>query len=1162
MSTHLNDIVTLKASGLKDVKEVNMLVSCELMKNQLKASPVDPSDTILVAQDSLGHAIIFAIGSDHKFRLLKYTNGSNDGFTQIELSSGFKGYDKAVTFDLSEDSQGNINIAVALSKTGSTSTDIFVASQLSNDFSKTNWESFNTLCKKVSGIDANFIADHIRLGVSADQKKPLIVSTGKINNNEFYYEINEKNEAVKLELPENVHKPTEIELGYCFGQKGKFFLYQIGDTQTLECTTIADQFEGSETYDFSPGNSELPQKYRNMTYNCMAVSSGIETNPMTISSDLYIGTNTGVYLFKGGKISKGFQVVSDTIEDVHQVIVAEDEESISVWATASPNRLYYIYGKKEKDGSYTFNDAILFNQNTLHIAPIRNRVKNTNELYLIDQKENVVHFWQDGKTTIWNQRTINVKGGEYLIDFTSFTTNIKLTDQNGTILPNTEVEILSSEWIFANINGQIYSLDVDVPATVKSDNHGNINIIQMTEDISSPILHLNASFLSKTINIYQNGKIEKGLTAIENGNDLKNAKDQDGKPVLSKSLSDDTVNGVAYNLDQLTNAASTHKVGTQEANHVFVTLTDVNVKETGKLNVSHLPSNFSMGMKLSNGVWQHHNPNDGGFISTGGILDDIKTFAGDALHWLEHAFVDGIKLIEKGVTFLKDGVSFVIKKVGEVLHFVLTIADKVLTIVLDTMLTVFKAINWVLKLVGIDLTAILRWLGHLLGLDTVWNAHKVIAALLNNGIDYGAEVLENKLQEIHDFLETNLNKAEDLILSQVLPSNVKSQSLSQAHNLDNPMNSSAGSWVFSQIMHHNLLGGGTGQKLKTNNPFIQFYQDVIEPTVSVTITDIAQVIEDFSSVLSGNVEDAYKLIPDLIKLIIDPIKTIILGVIEFLKDFVGDIQAFLTEELNIPFLSTLYKYFTALMGEEEKLTITNGVALIIAIPYCFVHKVITGETAFSEGDYGMKSPDYFKSLFGHQKKGDFVLTGATSPAEYYSKIGGGIAAIAAIPASIISLISFASEENDSEMGVLDKIGLAFSVVTDALTFPIKKNTDATAGYVLKLITWGLTVIKDIGFKRIPSGVVAAGSEAVVDAVNFCLALPANILNKEDGWSYSQDILSNGGGCAASGGIAAKGTEVGEIVGVIGAGIAYFGAIIGLVNVVKSDDVKYLINPAG
>jgi len=1159
METHFNDILTLPSTGLQDVKSAQILVSCELMKNQVKASPIEPNDNILVAQDSKGQPLIFTIGADGILRLLQFSAGSVDGFSSINLMDGFKDYDKAITFDISEDLKGRISIAFSLSLKTTGFTDVFIAENIPNN---ADWSTFAALCKKAQGIDASFIADHIRLGTTDINNNAMVLATGKINDNEYYYEINGTDfTAVKMELPENVHQATEIEIGFAFGQKAKFFLYGIGDSQTLECTTIADKFEGSLVYDFSPGNAEIPLQYQKMAYNCMQTAYGTQTNPMLISSDLYIGTAQGIFLFNGCKIKDGgFQVVTDKIKDVHQLYITQDTSSISVWAMVSPNNLYYIYGKKSSAG-YTWNDPILFNTETIHIAPIRNKIKLSNELYLVDQNENLIHCWQDPTSTIWNQRTINVKASDYLINLDSFTTKVKITDQDGKILPNENISITSSEWLFVNINGKIYSLDMDNPAIVATDGRGMINIIQLTDNIASPIFHLDAAFLDKIVNIYPNGKIQHGLSQISSGADLQNAKDADGNPVLTQTQSSDTLDGVSSNLSQLTGAAATHKTGVVKDGDLFTSLTDKGTRETGKLNLSHLPDNFIIGMKLENGTWKPHT-DAGGFIRAGGIGDDFLTAVGDAFKWLETAFEDGIKLVEKGVTYLKDGVSFVVKKIGDALHFVLSIADKILTIVLDTLLTVFKAINWVLKLIGIDLQAILRWLGHLLGLDDIWKTHKVIAALMNNGVNYGAGLLESKLQDLESFLSTTLNNAEDMILKQVLPANIASQSLSQSGSIDSPLNSSAGDWIFSQIFNNNLFGGGSSGSV-SHNPFEQFVNDVIQPTVSVLINDLEQFFKDFTGLLSGNIADAYKLIADLIKLVIDPIKTIILGILKFLEDLAGDLAAALTEIVDIPFLNTMYKFFTSLLGEEEDLTIVNAVAFIIAIPYTFISKTMLGHAPFAQDDYGMQSPDYYKNLFSDQTS-PFLLAGSSSGAIAYSKIGGSIASVAGVVASILTLIGFMEDDDGENQGLstLDKIAMGFSVLTASLSFPIKKDDQNHDSYVLKTCTWVLAIIKDLGFKFIPKKEIAAGAEAIADGVIFCMAMPADSLNGENAGAYFQDVLSNCGGAAAAGGMAFKKTEAGLIIGAVGAGIAYIGAIIGLVNCLQSDGIVHNVNPGG
>ncbi|MDV7699266.1 hypothetical protein N6B72_20285 [Chryseobacterium soli] len=1180
MEKHLSDLLTLPASGLQDITSVQMLVSCELMKNQLPASPIEPNDNIQVAQDSNGQPLIFTIGTDGVFRMLRFANGSSEGYTSLDLLSGLTGYDKAITFDLSEDLAGRISIAFALKRQNSNFTDLFIAENIPGD---SDWSAFAASCKKIQGIDSSFTADHIRLGATDINNCALILISGNINSNEYYYQVNGSDlGTVKMELPENVHQPTEIETGFAFGQKGKFFLYNIGGSQTLECTTLADKFEGSIVYDFSPGNASIPAAYRNLVYNCMATATGRETNPMLISSDLYVGTNQGIILFNGCRINNGgFQLVTDQVKDVHQLYITEDANSISLWAMASPSRLYYIYGKKDANG-YTWNDAILFNSGITHIAPIRNKTTLTNELYLVDQNENLIHCWQDPASTIWNQRTLNTKKEAFLLDFNSFTTQVTLADQNGKILAGQQLAISSSEWLFVTINGKVYSLDIDTPAIVPTDSRGMINIIQMTDHIAAPIFHFEAPFLNKVVNIYPNGKIEKSLSVITSGDDLKNAKDPNGNPVLTTVPSGDTLDGVAANLSQMTTAAATHKTGQVKDGDLFVSVTDKGVKESGKLNLSHLPDNFMIGMKLSDGIWQPHTESIG--LMKNSVFDDILTFAGDAFQWLENAFVDGIKLIEKGVTYLKDGVNFVISKVGDVLHFVLTIADKVLTIVLDTMVTVFKAINWVLQLIGIDLQAILRWLGHLLGLDDIWETHKVIAALMTNAVSYGTVLVENGLDQLEAFLSKTLNDAENLVLNQVLPAGISTQSLSQSNSLDNPLNSSAGNWIFSQIANNGLFNGGSAGSV-SHNPFEQFANDVITPTVSALITDLENTFKDFTGLLAGNVDDAFKMIRDLIKMIIDPIKTIILGIIKFLKELTGDLQAALTGSLDIPFLSTMYKYFTALLGEKEDLTIVNAISFIIAIPYTYISKIFIGAAPFADSDYGMKSSGYFNDLFAGQPS-PFKLSGnvaapeasaglirsavtatketsgASSAAINYSRIGGSIASLSSIPAGILNMISFLDDSEEPGLSTMDKVSLGFSVVTAALTFPIKKEGQNEDSYILRTTSWVLSVIKDIGFKFIPVKKIAAGSESIVDIVILCLSLPANILNSENGWSYSQDILSNAGGSAAAGGMALKETEAGPVVGVIGAGIAYFGAVIGMVNCIQSDDIVHLVNPGG
>ncbi len=1160
MNEQLADVIYLPASGLGNIDTINMTVSCELMKNQLPASMIEPSGNILVAQDDQSNALIFTIGMDGVFRLLKFENGTSSGFTEIVLSTGFEAYDRAISFDLSQDTQGRISIAVALQRTGTTNTDVFLAAKLSNDDTKTNWSTFFSLCKKIEGVDSAFTAANIMVGKTDNGKAPLVIVSGNINNIEFYYQINssESYTAVSLAFPQNVHNPAAIELGYAFGQIGKFFLYEIGGSETILCQTMADEWLDSVTYDFSPGNADIPAEYRNLNYNCMATTAGAESNPFSISSDLYVGTDKGIILFKGAKIKNGgFQVVTDTIKNVRQVVVKEDANNISVWAMASPNRLYYIYGEK-KGGEYVWNDPILFNSQTIHIAPIRKQSTFTNELYLVDQEENLMHCWQDPNSTIWNERKINTQADSFLLDFNSFTTQITITDQHGGIVPQAEVYLKSSEWIFVNINGKTYSLDVDNPAKVVTDSRGMINIIQMTEDISTPIIHLDAAFLDKTVNIYQNGKIEKGLAEIESGEDIQNAKDANGDPILTTEQSPDTLNGVSANLGVLSSAASSNKEGEVQEGHLFISLTEKGTLESNSLDVSHIPADFMVGMKYTKRSWKRFDELDNDFIKTGNVFDDIVTTTGDALVWMENLAESGISYISEGVTYLEEGVSFVIRKVGDVLQFVLTIADEILTIALDSFIAVFKVVSWILDLIGIDLGAILRWLGSLLGFDDIWETHKVIAALLENGVAYGAEKMETQLDSLKTYVEQAFDNLDSEMFNAVLPTAVKQQSLSQ-ENSNNILNSSAGNWIFSQIMHNNLLSGGGGSVVN-NNAFDRFVTDTIEPAVKDMLISLEQVFEDFSNILAGDVNAVYAMLPDLFDLVINPIKTIMVGIIDLLEDLIGYVQTALTGKSDMPFLSEMYKLFSLMAtgSAGSSPSVVNGIALLVAIPYTYMYKAIKGKAPFENGTKGMTSSSYFSDLFGAQPS-PFILAGASNAALDYSKYGGAIGAFAAVPASIISLLSAAADSpSDGKLSWSDKVGLGLSMLSASLTFPILKKDENNDAYNLNKDAWFLSLIKDMCFPFIKEKEIAAGLSGVVNVIILGETLAANIINKDDGWAYSQNILSNCGGSAAYGGAATKQT----VVSVLGGGIAWAGAIVGMAHALDSDEIVHLINPAG
>ena len=446
---------------------------------------------MIVVQDSDSQALIFTIGSDAKFNLLAGTSSeTTSGWTATDLLGSFPKYTSAVCFDVVQDTNGNISVAVALQQQNSPQIDTFFASLLSNDLSQTDFTKLASSASLVQGINAAFTPESIRLGSSDDGKRPMLTVEGSLNGKHLLYQMNVGDaKAAQLELPEDMTPGRDSLISHCtgfnFGQRGNYFLYNIGATRHLVVRTSGSQ--GTLNYDYSPGNGQLPAQFQQLTYNCIQTATS-RSGALFTASDIYIGTPRGVYRIPNGK-SGSMELVTDGIVDVHDITVTMNGDDIALWVTSSPDKLYYIYGHRTSSTAITWNTPIIFASGVLRVAAMRNLAKSSNELFVLTSDLALWHYWQDPSSTLWRSSKAIVKEDAYVINFNSYTTHVHFESAG---LPSTsqKVKITSSEWQYCTINGLKYSLDQDAPAEIDVDHSGNITIIEPAVDISPPILHI------------------------------------------------------------------------------------------------------------------------------------------------------------------------------------------------------------------------------------------------------------------------------------------------------------------------------------------------------------------------------------------------------------------------------------------------------------------------------------------------------------------------------------------------------------------------------------------------------------------------------------------------------------------------------------------------
>ncbi|KAK6352477.1 hypothetical protein TWF730_009302 [Orbilia blumenaviensis] len=1147
-------------------KQCDVSVSCELMTAVTEAMPVSGTAEMYAVQNAAGGTMLFTIGPDQKPRTILSTSGSTaSGFTVVDLLDGTPKYEKALARALavSQDTKGQISLALALSEGSDGTTDILFVDRVANAVTEADLKKVLEKAFVVKGVDSAFTVENLSLGTSDDSHRPILTISGRLKKRRFFYQLQaEATEVQQMELPENVNPDQNhligLKTGFAFGRRANYFLYEIGETKSLVALTVATENGSSLAFDYSPGNTDIPEDYRNLTYNSIAVSTGQAHGKLT-TSDLYVSAPTGVYRIPGGKASLMEQVTAD-IKDAHEISVTSTADSISLWVTASPNYLYYIYGRRSDtaNGQVRWNPPFKFATNALHVCAVRNAVTDTNEVFTVNQDASIAHYWQDPNSTNWYSKKASVKGKSFVVDQRSYTSHIQVVS-DGIPLSNFEAKITSSEWQYCIINGLMYSLDIDTPAIVTTDPFGKITIIGPANDSSPPVLHIQSDSFSETINIYPNGKIQHYLRKVKDGNDLRSARTQDGKPVLDQSLNKDLTDSIAANISSLGDS-----VGSQfppiASNNIFVSVEGAagavyaeadgfQAKHTfdRKFNISHIPDGPLVCMSTENGEWVNKTDNEAslyvGEITVQGIIDDLTKFAGDVWHFLENFANSAISYIKKGIVYLKDGISFVIQKAGEGLSFILTIAGKGLRILLDTVGKVFKAINWVLKLIGIDLSKILAWFGHLIGWDKVWATHKVLSGAMSNLMTHGGKVVSKYIdigrQEVHGLFD-DLNVK---IREGILPESVKSRSLQSMKTAEtgaaqDVFMSPQGSYAFNLLQNAGISNRSATQlqasndhkKLAANDLMTSFYEEVLEPAFNTIVKSLNRDVEDLVNLFtSGSVDQLRVLVADIADGIIDVIATIVDGFMKFFQTIISFTIDTLVSPLDIPVLQALWDFITGLFGGQEELTAINAISLLIALPTTTICTILGKPTpdklnqGFDAPDFPEKLEEAIKNSFKQDKKAEFAsdlasekLEDSASVAPMGRNIGEEILKAWSYFANVLGPVAGSvANFGDVAMGRSDGgIAKDLSVMIQGagatkafLSLPIRDGEPIWA-YLLRWVAWlistGGQCWRELGRM----------GRAVVNAVVLVLAIVIDIGSDSSVLNWVSDISGSAGGFIA------------------------------------------------
>ncbi|HEU5226197.1 MAG TPA: hypothetical protein VFU49_00190 [Ktedonobacteraceae bacterium] len=1008
--TTVNNAARPSATGTSTSMHVQ--ADAELMKYDMASRAVDAEHRISVVQDTNGDPVIFSIGTpdftnnnQSAFYVIMRQAGAPTGWQQFDLSSALGHAISAVAFEVWQNSQGQVTIALAIEtpdKPGESQ--LYVTAPLTLNPTSIDWSNFHArwVARPTSRYPGLQITKILLGGSDVQGGLPLmIVATTQGGGNAAHYVVNmdtaqtdPTNLWTLFPLPNNTNGFIDLAIGRLSLGRGVYALYQVGPNLTLEFTTFKDQFG------HGPYNVSLTPPPGTQTMFPLPGAHGY--------TDLYVAGDYGISVFHAWEQQSGLDAhpVVDAqafpeAQGLTELIACSDTSKVAVWAIGRQEKLLYVTADTSTHPSWTHPTTL--RSQVAQIAPLRHQEKLTNEIFLVGGDASLAYLWQDPVTTLWKESEIPLPDTNKVLTSTCYATHIHLDDQNGQPLINQTVNITASEWVYVTINGCSYELDSTHPIAIAPDVQGNITIINRVTTISTPIFHLQAAFLDHVIDVDPAAKIKSGLKQIKSGSDLKNARTRDGASSLLQGNHDDqTLDHCASTIQQLSTLMDTlpqdnpSPQARVSVKGPHVSLRAAHVASSNTINTAALPANYSWGVQTGTGsvtyisgdavqahVLDRYNATSGSSAtSLTSIGDKIMAIGGDILEELGK----GLKAAEGYFAVLEDdAVSFFVDLGNRIVKFALKFAAQVLS-----------AINVILKdLLGIDLDKWLGWLGLLFNWNDIVVTHRVFVNLVRQMISYVEARLpdvENSVGSCFDELKARVAKLKPAT-GDTMSMKLKASAASTISSLSSELqegfqfltNSPGGNYGSYQLLHGGVgdFAGAVGTA--ASDALLAFLNDIALPALNSISQTAIQLFSDLGEAFQKDdltPEQVFqKLGVDFILGALDVVKTVTVGLLKFLGDLIADAMTVIDGEIQIPIISALYEKFVG-----SKMSLLDGIALLFAIPATVGYKSIAHKAPFGDTTYGMDTRDANSLLSGlNFPPHPFSLQATTVPQETHAR---------------------------------------------------------------------------------------------------------------------------------------------------------------------------------
>lgn len=912
----------------------------ELMKNQKHANVMSPDLAFDVLQTPAGDAIFFSIGTDHVFYVTREIRSNETGWTRVDLSSPLSKSNggaavKAKTFDISQNlATGRFDIALIVTVNGSDM--LYMTRGKSSDASDWHqpiaWTKLRFDAAATLPPNPLTIADVYLMNIpSADDPTRLAVQNCFVDIirtpgdplqllDRYYIKPDTPTKWVRHTLPADLKANS---ISSCLGHRADDYvpgIYTYGLIENTRELLFTPQYNYFRP-DVAPNSARLA-----LPTHASAIASAPD---LAGNTNLFVAAADGLYLFAPDNQhdkAHATQVVPavtvgtyNLFAGVSSVVATTVSDRTVVWLLNAQGNLFYVScaaGFELKPNAWS--NPVPFCAGVERFAFYLNGHDSNIVLFAHLMGQEMAQFTQDS-TSAWTRRNILLPSTEPddFIEFNSFTTNIKITDNNGVSIPEASLILTAKVPVSVYVNNIYHILSPDAPVLVTSDANGAVTVVQQTDSLSGVKVVATLGNDSSVTNIIDPLAIPTSrLASIRSGDDLSRVqiKDENGKqkPLIPGGVLPQQRDIVAHSITKLLKVKddlTANGISKSDASRVSQGVSAPSSRATIVSRQAAIPLSEALGKR-------------------------IEVAAGDLLNFLKMAWDEFEDVV---IELAKDG-----------WHFVVTIGGQIYTAILNTVSAVYKTVEVVFNKIEVFFEDLVAWLGFIFDWDDILRTHAVVKRELEqratsyiNNIDSVKDSVDSVFLDLENKLNTwagVTDPGETIGIQQRKQSTIPSFHSPQSNWALYHTKNGIGSADTSGTEHSHDSSDDLQQVLEDLERLVSDETGHIE----TTITQIQeQVVKNISTLTALQVLE--KILAIVGDLALKSTRSIVVKVLDIAKILFNGLLSLLDAPLEIPIISWIYKKITG-----SKLTILDLVCLIGAIPTTIAYKLVTGKSPFPD----------------------------------------------------------------------------------------------------------------------------------------------------------------------------------------------------------------------